>query len=183
MSDAYLQGVASGDRAAMRRCIDRYSDLVWSLALRLSPSRADAEDAVQDVFVSLWQNAAKYDPKRGSEATFVAVIARRRLVDRLRKAGLRAGAGAEEFDATTMPAPDDTAATAEGRIAARALADLPAARREVVALSVVVGMTQEEIAERTKLPLGTVKSHLRRGLQAVREALGAAIAPERSVAP
>jgi RNA polymerase sigma-70 factor, ECF subfamily len=137
MTDAYLPGVAAGDRAAMRRCIDRYSDLVWSLALRLSPSRSDAEDAVQDVFVSLWQNAAKFDPTKGSEPTFVAVIARRRLIDRLRRAGTgtKAGRDAPDFDLETLAAPDDVHATAEGRIAARALNELPEARREVVALS------------------------------------------------
>ena len=187
MTDALLPQVAAGDRRAMGACIDRYSKLVWSLALRLSPSRADAEDAVQEIFTSLWQNAARFDPGRASEPTFIAVIARRRLVDRLRKTGRTAGADAPEYDMDTIasqgaPADAGVMMTSEARAAAAALNALPTDRRLVVALSVVEGLTQEEIAEKIQMPLGTVKSHLRRGLLAVREALGVQQVAERSVA-
>lgn len=173
MTDAYLSRVAAGDRVAMRECIERYSRLVWSLAVRLSPSRADAEDAVQEIFVSLWQNASRYEPSRASEATFITVVARRRLIDRMRRHGKAVGAGAEDFDADAVPAPDAPAIelTEEAKAARVAMGQLPADRRRVVAMSVVEGLTQEEIAAQTNMPLGTVKSHLRRGLLAVREAL------------
>jgi RNA polymerase sigma factor (sigma-70 family) len=173
MTDAYLSRVAAGDRVAMRDCIERYSRLVWSLAVRLSPNRADAEDAVQDIFVSVWQNASRFDASRASEATFITVIARRRLIDRMRRAGKAVGAGAVDFDADAMPAAEAPALelTEEAKAARKAMGELPAERRRVVAMSVVEGLTQEEIAAQTKMPLGTVKSHLRRGLLAVREAL------------
>lgn len=187
MTDAYLLRVAAGDRRAMQECIERYSKLVWSLALRLSPSRADAEDAVQEIFLALWQNAARFDAERASEVTFIAMIARRRLVDRLRRTGRTAGLDAPDFDPNRLPAADDLhmllETTAEARRATQALAELPPERRQVVALSVVEGMTQEEIARKTQLPLGTVKSHLRRGLLAVRAALSGVSDAGRSVAP
>ncbi len=173
MTDAYLSRVAAGDRVAMRECIERYSRLVWSLAVRLTPSRADAEDAVQDIFVSVWQNASRFDSSRASEATFITVIARRRLIDRMRRAGKAVGAGAVDFDADAMPAAEAPTLelTEEAKAARIAMGQLPPERRRVVAMSVVEGLTQEEIAAQTKMPLGTVKSHLRRGLLAVREAL------------
>jgi RNA polymerase sigma factor (sigma-70 family) len=176
MTDAYLSRVAAGDRVAMRDCIERYSRLVWSLAVRMSPSRADAEDAVQEIFVSLWQNASRFDATRASEATFITVVARRRLIDRMRRAGKAAGtgsAGAVELDADALPAADAPCIelSEEAKAARVAMGQLPAERRRVVAMSVVEGLTQEEIAAQTNMPLGTVKSHLRRGLLAVREAL------------
>jgi RNA polymerase sigma factor (sigma-70 family) len=187
MTDAYLPRIAAGDRTAMRECIDRYGKLVWSLALRLSPSRSDAEDAVQEIFTNLWQNASRYDPTRSSEPTFVAVLARRRLIDRLRMQGRRGGLDAPEFDPDRLPAvADDVDArlshNAEARAAADALGALPADRRRVIALSVVEGLTQEEIAQRTQMPLGTVKSHLRRGLLAVRAALTGGAGPALAAA-
>jgi len=192
MTDAYLPRVAAGDRTAMRQCIEHYSRLVWSLALRLSPSKADAEDAVQEIFLSLWQNAARFEPDRSSEATFISVIARRRLIDRLRRSGRSAtelglGKDAPAFELDNVAGTDDTARTAmasvEAQRAAQALNELPDERRAVVAMSVVEGFTQEEISEKTQLPLGTVKSHLRRGLLAVRNALRERASGERSVAP
>ena len=177
MTDAYLSRIAGGDPTAMRGCIDRYGKLVWSLALRLSPSRADAEDAVQEIFTSLWQNAARYDAGRATEATFIAMIARRRLVDRLRMQARRGGHDAPRFDPDRLPwrDGDPDAATAltineDAKRAAAALGTLPADRRRVIAMSVVQGLTQEEIAKETQMPLGTVKSHLRRGLLALRTA-------------
>ena len=80
-----LSRVASGDPTAVEQCIARYGGLVWTIARKLSPTLADAEDAVQEVFVQLWQQAKRFDPSCGSEATFVTMIARRRLIDRLRK--------------------------------------------------------------------------------------------------
>ncbi|MBX9623103.1 MAG: sigma-70 family RNA polymerase sigma factor, partial [Gemmataceae bacterium] len=86
MTEPVLPRVAVGDPAAVRECIARYGPLVWGLARRLVPNPADAEDAAQDVFISLWQSAGRYDPAQAAEVTFVAMIARRRLIDRRRRA-------------------------------------------------------------------------------------------------
>ncbi|MCX5746449.1 MAG: sigma-70 family RNA polymerase sigma factor, partial [Proteobacteria bacterium] len=82
-----LARVAVGDRGALRECLDRYGGLVWSIARRFEAS--EAEDAVQEIFVDLWKSAVRYDPEVASEPTFIAMIARRRLIDRRRSRGRR----------------------------------------------------------------------------------------------
>src|ERR1700677_2228173 len=85
MSSTVLQRMASGDTAAVRECMDRYGALVWSLARRLSRTASDAEDAAQEIFLDIWRSAARYDASQASDKVFIATIARRRLIDRLRK--------------------------------------------------------------------------------------------------
>ncbi len=85
MNPSVLQRIAAGDSTAVRECIDRFGALVWSLARRLSRTAADAEDATQEIFLDIWRSAARFDASQGSEKVFVAMIARRRLIDRLRK--------------------------------------------------------------------------------------------------
>ena len=84
-----LGRVAAGDLDATRECIDRYGGLVWTIARDFLRVPADAEDAVQDIFLSLWKNAARFDETKSSEKSFVVMVARRRLIDLLRKAGRR----------------------------------------------------------------------------------------------
>ncbi|MGF1528035.1 MAG: RNA polymerase sigma factor, partial [Candidatus Competibacterales bacterium] len=84
-----LPRVSTGDPEAVAQCIERYGGLVWSLARRWFPVYADAEDAVQEAFIEIWQNAHRYDPAQGSEQLFVVLLTRRRLIDRLRKQGRR----------------------------------------------------------------------------------------------
>ena len=81
-----LPRIATGDNHAMEECLDLYGNLVWSLARRMSPS-ADADDAVQEIFLDIWKNAARFNKNVASEKTFVMMIARRRLIDRRRKLG------------------------------------------------------------------------------------------------
>ena len=85
MSSSVLQPIASGDPAAVRECLDQYGALVWSLARRLSRTAADAEDATQEIFLDIWRSAGRFDASQGSDRVFIAIIARRRLIDRLRK--------------------------------------------------------------------------------------------------
>ena len=80
-----LPRIANGETAAIDECLDRYGGLVWSLARRLSPSPSDAEDAVQEIFVDIWRNASRFREDVASEVTFVAMLARRRLVSRMRR--------------------------------------------------------------------------------------------------
>ena len=80
-----LQRVAAGDSASVDECIARYGDIVWALARRSSPTRADAEDAVQEIFLEIWRSAGRYNPQVASEATFIGMISRRRLIDRFRQ--------------------------------------------------------------------------------------------------
>ncbi len=169
-----LQRVAAGDKSAVRVFVDQYKSLLWSLAKRYSPSRTEAEDAVQDVFVELWEKAARFDPSKASEKTFVVMIARRRLIDRLRKQGrqvptvpLDASSEVTESDSDKLEK-DETV-----RKAKNALRTLPEAQQQVIKHSIYGGLTHSQIAEKLGIPLGTVKTHARRGLIKLREAIQA----------
>ena len=91
MENSLLSRIGTGDKAAVSEFVDRYGGLLWSMALRSTRNEADAEDAVQDVFVELWKVAGKFNSELSSEKTFVCMVARRRLIDRSRKkeVGLR----------------------------------------------------------------------------------------------
>ena len=172
--DPLLPRVAAGDAAAVRECIDCYGGLVWSLARRFCATPADAEDAVQDIFIDLWRSAGRYRPEIGSETLFVATVARRRLIDRVRRqARLPAS---DPVDLAELSDPASALAgerASEVALAAKIIGSLPNDQRRVLVLGVVHGLTHSEIAERTGLPLGTVKTHLRRGLIRVRDAMRA----------
>lgn len=168
-----LQRIASGDSAAVRECIERYGALVWSLARRLSRSPSDAEDATQDIFLDIWRSAGRYDASQGSDKVFIAMIARRRLIDRLRKTTseppMDPVESLEHVDWADPGTSSETASDAEH--AARALAQLRPDHRQVLELGLMHGLSQSEIAARLELPLGTVKSFMRRGLLKVRESM------------
>ena len=89
MAEPLLQKIANGDSSAVDECLAKYGNLVWSIARRYSPNNSDAEDATQEVFLEIWKNAARYDSDLSSEATFITMIARRRLIDRHRKQSRR----------------------------------------------------------------------------------------------
>lgn len=172
-----LPRVAAGDGMAVGEVIDRYRGLVWSLARRLGVRPADADDAVQEVFIDLWKSAERYDPAIASEKTFVATIARRRLIDRQRRAGRRPEeaelppAEVLAADAGQRVEAPEIEARAELSLAGRALARLRPEERRALLLNVYHGYSHSQIADRTGLPLGTVKTYVRRGLIRVRELL------------
>ena len=166
-----LARAARGDEAAVRECLGRFGPLVWGLARRLSPTRADAEDAVQEIFLDLWRHGGRYDPSRASEEAFVAVIARRRLIDKRRHAARRPSLAPIEQATEAISPADSAELVAEAGLAARAMRSLPDEQREVLRLSVAQGLTHDEIAAQTGMPLGTVKSHARRGLIRIRSLL------------
>ena len=159
--------------------METYGGLVWSLAIRMSPTRQDAEDAVQEIFVSLLDSAKRYDPVQATEATFIAMIARRRLIDRRRaaerrKEELRPMVDLEQADVRH----ERIVRVLEAQAAAAQIDKLPEDRRRVLKMAMLDGLTHQQIARATNLPLGTVKSHVKRGLEAVR---GALIAEEDSL--
>lgn len=175
LAEPILQRVAAGDPIAVRECLDRYGGLVWSLARRFCPNRDDAEEAVQEAFVEIWRKAERYDPALSSEITFVAMIARRRLIDRGRRA--RGALRTHDLDdERALPTEDHAQELVdigdEAQKAAAALARLRPDEQKVLELSIYDGLSHDQIAQKTKLPLGTVKTHLRRGLARVREMLG-----------
>jgi len=178
MADPVLIRIARGEAAAVSECIDEFGSLVWSLARRLSPNRADVEDAVQEIFVDVWKSAARFDPNQGSEQAFVATIARRRLIDRLRRHATRpALESAEQLDTIGFAEPGTRGEVSiEAERAAYAVAQLKPEQQQVIELAVLHGLSHSEIAARTGLPLGTVKTQMRRGILRVRELLGVDLA-------
>jgi RNA polymerase sigma-70 factor (ECF subfamily) len=171
MSDSILDGVARGDANAMQQCMDRFGGLVWAIARRMTRSRADAEDAVQEVFVDVWRSARRYDPAQGTEKVFVATIARRRLIDRIRRGRLMQ----YTVDETALDDVRFAEPGTEGEIrveaerAARAVARLRPQQQRILRMGLLEGMTHSEIAGATGLPLGTVKTLMRRGLIQARQ--------------
>lgn len=167
-----LERVAQGDPAAPAECIDRFSGLVWSLARRLCASASDAEDAVQEIFIDVWKSAARFDPAIASETTFVAMIARRRLIDRGRRRMRRPEVPQIAETVADSAERIDRADSAEQQgIAQRAFAQLRPEQQQVLQLAIHHGCSHEQIATATGMPLGTVKTHARRGLIKIRQIL------------
>lgn len=183
-SPSTLQRIARGDLAAVGQCIDRHGPLVWSLARRSCPNATDAEDLVQDVFIELWKSASRYDPGVASEATFVAMIARRRLIDRGRRLRSRPMPGPLPEGLAAAPAAEILEQAEDVARAAEALGGLRDEQRRVLTLSLRDGLTYDQIARATGQPLGTVKTHARRGLIRLRELmLGLAGGPKPAETP
>jgi RNA polymerase sigma-70 factor (ECF subfamily) len=174
-----LPRIAAGDAGAVEACVARHGALVWSLARRWRRDHGDAEDVAQEIFTDLWRTAARFDASRMSESGWVAMVARRRLIDRARRDARQPvlEAWPEAFDPADEREVDPDRALRVERARA-ALRQLPAAQREALELALLDGHTHEEIAARTGRPLGTIKSHIRRGIARVRVLLGTATADE-----
>ncbi|MBS2018677.1 MAG: sigma-70 family RNA polymerase sigma factor [Deltaproteobacteria bacterium] len=167
---ALLPRVARGDIAAVKECIKRYSPLVASMARRFFSNEADADDATQDVFLELWRCAERFDEREASEAAFVVMLARRRFIDRARS--IKRAPPTVDVEALSLAAPSSSFEDhADARVAMRVLDTLVPDQKNAVLLSAVHGLAHQEIADELDIPLGTVKSHIRRSLSLLRKAL------------
>lgn len=165
--------IARGQTRAVNDCVRRYGPLVWSMARRMSPSQADAEDAVQEIFMQLWKSAARYDPTRCPERGFVGLVARRRLIDRMRDSKPRRSVEVQVDPwSVDVATPSSLHDEPDAQQAAQLIAALPEDRRTVLLMFLADGCSHSEISERTGMPLGTVKSVVRRSLMLIREQLG-----------
>ena len=174
MTQAILHRIASGDRSAVQECLNKYGGLVWSIARKLLRNSDDAEDAVQEVFIDIWKYAGRFDEAQASETTFVAMIARRRIIDRIRYSARRISADSLD-DVLLEPftrSDQDMQMSVEANEAAEAMRTLRPEQQQVLRLSIIQGMSHQEISDSTGMPIGTVKTHARRGLMQVRETLG-----------
>jgi RNA polymerase sigma-70 factor (ECF subfamily) len=169
---------ARGDLAAFTQLYDRYARRMhaWSAHV-LGTGRA--EDAMQEIFLRLWQHAGQFDGDRGNFVTWFTAIARHHLVHVLRQESLRRRlavaaeiAGVLEHASSPAPGPEETVSQREdGAALARALRLLPAEQRQVLVLAYFGGLTQSQIAEQLAIPLGTVKKRVRLGMGKLRGAL------------
>jgi RNA polymerase sigma-70 factor (ECF subfamily) len=175
-----LQRVAAGEPGAINECLNRFHGLVWSLTRKLGAPAADAEDAVQEIFLDLWKSAPRFDPSIASETTFVAMIARRRLIDRGRRRMRRPEAMMiEESVASPSTESDPVEVREAAAVVQDAFRTLRPEQQRVLQLSIHHGCSHEQIATATGLPLGTVKTHARRGLIRLRQVLAdAGVAPD-----
>lgn len=175
---ALIAAVGRGDEQALGRLYDLTLGRVNGLVLRITRNAQAAEEVVEDVYWQVWRQALRFDPARGNALAWLLTMARSRALDHLRRAD----------EATAHPEPETLVsleesregdpqdlldATQQNRLLHAALAGLDALPRQLVALAFFRGLTHEEIAQQADLPLGTVKSHIRRALIALREVLAA----------
>jgi RNA polymerase sigma factor (sigma-70 family) len=160
----------AGDEHALRIAYDRYGGAVLHLASRLLANRADAEDVTQATFVAAWEGRGTYDPERGGILSWLLGIARRKAVDRLRSAA-RENRAADTVRALPEADPGDAdpERILDRLIIADELALLPPEQRRTLELAFYDDLTHPQISAVTGLPLGTVKSHIRRGMARLRE--------------
>lgn len=160
----------AGDPTALREAYDRHGGAVYRIALRGLNAHHDAEDVTQQVFVRAWRGRATFDPARGGLGGWLVGITRRQVADRLsarsRERAVTDRAGHADLSPAPPPAPDQQVVDAV--VVADELAQLPAPVRAVLQLAFFDDLTHQQIAAVTGLPLGTVKSHLRRGLERLR---------------
>lgn len=159
----------SGDQAAMTALYDRYSSLVYAVALRVLGDTGAAEDILQEVFLQLWRNPGTFDAARGRLAPWLAVIARHKAIDHLR--GRRETTDIEDVTLALDARLDEAADRARAAEKVRGvLAGMPAQQRRALELAFFQGLTHSEIAQQTGDPLGTVKTRIRTGLLLLRKA-------------
>ena len=166
-----LTEVASGDSKAFEELTKKYGNLIWSIARRYLSNQAEAEDAVQEIFLALWQSASRFDAKKGSEITFIATIARRRLIDGLRKNNKHKILQSidDVMSEDVFRQKSNLEKNAELSLAIGILETLEKKDQELLSLSIYQGYSHVEIAKLLNLPLGTVKTKIRRNLMKIRE--------------
>jgi RNA polymerase sigma factor (sigma-70 family) len=169
-----LERVARQEPGAVDEMMSRFGGLVWSLARRTCSDPTEAEDAVQEIFVEIWRTAHRFDSSIAGEATFVAMIARRRLIDRTRRKTRRPQSVAlQESAPDPTPIDDSTEIREQAGVASVAFEKLRPEQQQVLRLAIHHGRSHEQIATTTGMPLGTVKTHARRGLIKLRQLLEA----------
>jgi RNA polymerase sigma-70 factor (ECF subfamily) len=166
---AIVTAMRSGDQGALAALYDRYSSVVYAVALRVLSDASAAEDVLQEVFLQLWRNPGAFDAARGNLGAWLAVITRNRAIDSLR----RRKPETDIEDVVLSVAPDLAAEADRNRAAQKVrdvLATMPGPQRSALEMAYFEGLTHTEIAQKTGEPLGTIKTRIRAGLIAMRKA-------------
>jgi RNA polymerase sigma-70 factor (ECF subfamily) len=170
-----LGRLAAGDLAALEELYDRYRTLTYSIAYRITGDHDLAEDVLQEAFLGVWRKASTYVEGRASVKTWLVSIVHHRAIDVVRRrrptVDLPAAEGPAPSQLTQPDLWEDVSAGLDRDQVRAALGTIAHAQREAIELAYFGGLTQQEIAERTETPLGTVKSRMRLGLLAMRRAL------------
>ena len=173
-----LQGIAEGDQQAFAQLYDRFSGLLYSLAIRILNDPKEAEDVLQEVFLQIWAKASLFDPKAGKPSGWALTLTRNKAIDRLRTSQRRhrlldqITAQADPPAGAPGQAAEKIQADEEAALIRSVVAALPYEQRQAIELAFFGGLTQTEISERLKQPLGTIKARIRRGMLQLRESLG-----------
>jgi RNA polymerase sigma-70 factor, ECF subfamily len=180
--DAVLMSqVARAQSAALGELYDRYGRMVFSLAFRITGSSETAEEITQDVFVQVWRFAEHFDPQQGKLTTWLSSVTRNRAIDILRQQNVRPEGHADSLDDDLFSFNDPAGeAVVEPSVelhlqqqqVRQALEQLPVDQRQALSLAYFMGMTQQEIAETLKQPLGTIKTRIRLGMIKLKDLLG-----------
>ncbi|MFY9559915.1 MAG: sigma-70 family RNA polymerase sigma factor [Terriglobales bacterium] len=169
---ALVTAIRAGDQSAMATLYDRYSSIVYSVALRVLQDTGGAEDVLQDIFMQLWRNPGVFDASRGNMAAWLAVIARNRSIDALRRRRPQ-----DDIENVFVSVEPDLASEAERSRAMEkirgALQAMSLPQRSALEMAYFEGLTHAEIAEKTGEPLGTIKTRIRTGLISLRKVLAA----------
>lgn len=167
-----MQGIQEGDQGALEKLYEHYGGPVFSLAVHILNNHALAEEVTQDVFLRVWEQALKWDPNKGKLISWLLQITRFRAIDRIRYENRKPAL--TETPVEDMPyvasrqAHVDSNLWADGQLLREFIGRLPNDQQEVIQMAYFHGLTHSEIADSTGLPLGTVKSRLRLGLQKLR---------------
>lgn len=169
-----LREISAGDRPAFARFYDQYSKLLFSIAFKILNDAKEAEDVLQEVFLQVWDKAGHYDPRLGKPVSWAVTLTRNKAIDHIRSSQRRSRL--MEQAATEMTVLTDGTGTANESVRGResadlissAVADLPADQRKAIEMAFFSGLTQNEISETLKEPLGTIKARIRRGMLKLR---------------
>jgi RNA polymerase sigma-70 factor (ECF subfamily) len=166
--EALMSAMRSGDESALGELYDRYSGVVYSVALRVLGDTGAAEDILQDIFIQLWRNPGQFNSQRGGIGPWLAVIARNRAIDGLRKRHPEDDIADVVVSVTPDMAGDASRNQAMEKVRG-ALTSMPAVQRSALEMAYFEGLSHTEIAARTGEPLGTIKTRIRSGLLALRK--------------
>ena len=178
--DAQLLGrIARRDKAAFSELYDRYAGVLYSTVVRILNSPDEAEDVLQDVFLQIWDKAPRYDPALGKPFNWAMTMTRNKAIDRLRALRRRyifigeitSEAEEQSPDVRSASGPDDVFNPDQAALVRSAVATLPLEQRQAIEMAFLGGMTQNEIAESLRQPLGTIKARIRRGMLKLRQSL------------
>jgi RNA polymerase sigma-70 factor (ECF subfamily) len=174
-----LERVGQGDTRSFEKLYDRLSGVLFSTAYRVLNNQVATEDVLQDVFIQIWDKAPLYNPALGKPLTWAMTLTRNKAIDRLRSTQRRnrlqenAQSESEILEQFDDRSSFEAVASAEsGNMVRRAVAKLSKDQRQVIELAFFSSMTQTEIAKRLKLPLGTIKARIRRGMLKLRDLVG-----------
>ena len=170
-NDSILARIAAGEDGSFELLIEKYGNLEWSIGKKFLYRQSDVEDAVQEVFIAIWKSADKFDPNKAKEITFVSMIARRRFIDHLRKISKHKNLESIDDDNSGHQLYKESILneSTDLQLIKNAIKSLDINDQELLNLSIYQGYSHSEISKLLNVPLGTVKTRIRRNLIKLKE--------------